>query len=154
MVTALLPTNGAANVFDSDSFSTDAFSPEAWLFDLAAQATGGGGYVRDFRRHRKHRELEEEAKEVIALIQEASPDDSAAILAEAKEVSSQLQAAIESINAVADAYHEQLSAEQARAEAAALRYLLIDAQLQAERLQQQVEELDMAYIFMMLAVHV
>jgi hypothetical protein len=32
--------------------------------------------------------------------------------------------------------------------------LLIDAQLQAEQLQQQVEELDVAYMMMMLAAHV
>lgn len=141
-------------MFDSDSFSTEAFSTDAWLFNLVEQVTGGGGYVRDFRHHRKHKGLEEEAQEVIALIQDSSPDDSAAILAEAKSVSIQLQTAIDALNAAADAYQEQLEAEQARAEAAALRYLLIDAQLQAERLQQQVEELDMAYIFMMLAVHV
>ena len=36
---------------------------------------------------------------------------------------------------------------------AALRNLLIEAQLQAELLQQQVEELDVAYIMFMLAAH-
>ena len=38
-------------------------------------------------------------------------------------------------------------------EAAALRNLLIEAQLQVELLQQQVEELDVAYIMFMLAAH-
>lgn len=60
------------------------------------------------------------------------------------------------IGRVSPKYRTQLEAEmaqQAQEQSARLRSLLIEAQLQAELLQQQVEELDVAYIMFMLAAH-
>ena len=78
------------------------------------------------------------------------------LLDDSKEISRQLQDAIAALEVLAAEYQAQLDAEmaqQAQEQSARLRSLLIEAQLQAELLQQQVEELDVAYIMFMLAAH-
>ena len=111
--------------------------------------------ARGCRNERHHRPLKE-AQGIIQRIKQADPVQADELLDDSKEISRQLQDAIAALEALAAEYQAQLEAQQAlraQEEAAALRNLLIEAQLQAELLQQQVEELDVAYIMFMLAAH-
>ena len=104
----------------------------------------------------EQKRLRREAQGIIQRIKQADPVQADELLDDSKEISRQLQGAIAALEALAAEYQAQLEAQQAlraQEEAAALRNLLIEAQLQAELLQQQVEELDVAYIMFMLAAH-
>ncbi len=104
----------------------------------------------------EQKRLRREAQGIIQRIKQADPVQADELLDDSKEISRHLQGAIAALEALAAEYQAQLEAQQAlraQEEAAALRNLLIEAQLQAELLQQQVEELDVAYIMFMLAAH-
>lgn len=127
--------------------------------DVEQPKQGGvHGLRAQFRRieTEEQKRLRREAQGIIQRIKRADPEQSEALLDDSKDISRQLQEAIAALEALAAEYQAQLEAQQAlhaQEEARALRSLLIEAQLQAELLQQQVEELDVAYIIFMLAAH-
>ena len=148
-------------VFSRKSFKSASFSLKSFYEGIGAvveQPKQGGlhGLRAQFRRieTEEQKRLRREAQGIIQRIKQADPVQSEPLLDEAKSVSSELQSAIAELEALAETYKNRIEAQQASEEALALRTLLIEAQLQAELLQQQAEELDVAYIFMMLAVHV
>ena len=134
-----------------------------WPVDVRSdveQPKQGGvhGLRAQFKRieTEEQKRLRREAQGIIQRIKQADPVQADELLDDSKEISRQLQGAIAALEALAAEYQAQLEAQQAlraQEEAAALRNLLIEAQLQAELLQQQVEELDVAYIMFMLAAH-
>lgn len=158
-------THGGASVFLHKSFGLASFSLKSFYENIGAvvveQPKQGG--LHGLRAHFKRIETEEqkrlrrEAQGIIQRIRQADPGQAEQMLDDSKEVLRELQEAITALETLANEYQAQLDAEmsrQAQEQSAALRSLLIEAQLQAELLQQQVEELDVAYIFMMLAAHV
>ena len=103
---------------------------------------------------RPRREIQQAAQEVIAEIKVAKPDDRESLQAEAAAVSATLQAAIDRLELAADAYESDLKlkqAQKAQKQARELELLLIDAQFQVAWMQQQAEELDIAWVVMMIA---
>lgn len=154
---------GGASVFLHKSFKAASFSLKSFYEDIGAVVESpkqGGlhGLRAQFRRieTEEQKRLRREAQGIIQRIKRADPEQSEALLDDSKEISRQLQEAIAALEALAAEYQAQLEAQQAlraQEEARALRSLLIEAQLHAELLQQQVEELDVAYIMFMLAAH-
>jgi hypothetical protein len=117
------------------------------------------GLKAQFRRTEteEQKRLRREAQGIIKRIKKAEPQEAAQLIDESADISRQLQEAITAFNQAAARYQVQLEdheALRAQEQARTLQLLLIDAQLQAEQLQQQVEELDVAYMMMMLAAHV
>lgn len=150
-------------MFSPKSFKSASFSLKSFYEGIGAvveQPKQGGvhGLRAQFKRieTEEQKRLRREAQGIIQRIKQADPVQADALLDDSKEISRQLQDAITALEALAAEYQAQLEAQQAlraQEEAAALRNLLIEAQLQAELLQQQVEELDVAYIMFMLAAH-
>ena len=150
-------------MFSRKSFKAASFSLKSFYEGIGAvveQPKQGGvhGLRAQFKRMEteEQKRLRREAQGIIQRIKQADPVQADALLDDSKEISRQLQDAITALEALAAEYQAQLEAQQAlraQEEAAALRNLLIEAQLQAELLQQQVEELDVAYIMFMLAAH-
>lgn len=150
-------------MFSPKSFKSASFSLKSFYEGIGAvveQPKQGG--LHGLRAHFKRIETEEQkrlrrkAHGIIQRIKQAEPEQAEQLLDDSKEVSRELQDAIAALETLSAEYQAQLEAQQAlraQEEAAALRNLLIEAQLQAELLQQQVEELDVAYIMFMLAAH-
>jgi hypothetical protein len=102
----------------------------------------------------EQKRLRREAQGIIQRIKTAQPEQAAEIQDEAQDISQELQDAISRLEIAADAFDQALKvkqAEKAKKQAAELQSMLIEAQLQAELLQQQVEELDVVYLTFMLA---
>ena len=151
-------------MFLHKSFGAASFSLKSFYEKLGAvvveQPKQGGlhGLRAQFKRIEtdEQKRLRREAQGIIQRIKQAAPEHSEQLLDDSAEISRKLQDAIAALNAAADEYQAQLEEQQAlhlQEQSAALQSLLIEAQLQAELMQQQVEELDVAYIFMMLAAH-
>jgi hypothetical protein len=101
--------------------------------------------------------LRREAAGIIARAKKAEPADIYGLQVEAEDVSGQLQDAIAQLELAASAFTAELRAKEAKKatiDAKRLQLLLVDAQLQIETMQQQVEELDVAFIVMMIAAHI
>jgi hypothetical protein len=154
-VTSSAPvTCSAAWTEENDSFAISGIS-------LAVDTKQGGlhGLKAQFRKTETEEQklLRREAQGIIKRIKKAEPQEAAQLIDESADISRQLQEAITAFNQAAARYQVQLEekeAQRAQEQAQMLQLLLIDAQLQAEQLQQQVEELDVAYMMMMLAAHV
>lgn len=151
-------------MFSPKSFKSASFSLKSFYEGIGAvvveQPKQGGvhGLRAQFKRieTEEQKRLRREAQGIIQRIKQAEPQQAEALLDDSNEISSELQGAIAALETLAAEYQSQLEAEmaqQAREQCARLRSLLIEAQLQAELLQQQVEELDVAYIMFMLAAH-
>lgn len=116
------------------------------------------GLNAQFRRTEteEQKRLRREAQGIIKRIKKAEPQQVEELLDDSADISRRLQEAIKAFNLRAARYQlelEEQEALQAQEQARILQYLLIQAQLQAEQLQQQAEELDVAYIVMMMAAH-
>lgn len=150
-------------MFSRKSFKAASFSLKSFYEGIGAvieQPKQGGvhGLRAQFKRieTEEQKRLRREAQGIIQRIKQADPVQADELLDDSKEISRQLQDAIAALEVLAAEYQAQLDAEmaqQAQEQSARLRSLLIEAQLQAELLQQQVEELDVAYIMFMLAAH-
>jgi hypothetical protein len=104
----------------------------------------------------EQKRLRREAQGIIKRIQTARPEESIAVQEEAEGISAELRAAIDRLEISADAFEQAMKvkqAQKAQKQALELQSLLIEAQLQAEILQQQVEEMDVAFVMFMLAAH-
>ena len=104
----------------------------------------------------EQKRLRREAQGIIKRIQKAQPEQATDLQEEAEGISAELRAAIERLELAADAFEQAMKAKQAakaQKQAKELQSLLIEAQLQAEILQQQVEEMDVAFVMFMLAAH-
>ena len=150
-------------MFLHKSFKASSFSLKSFYEGIGAvveqpKQGGIGGLRAQFKRieTEEQKRLRREAQGIIQRIKQADAVQADALLDDSKEISRQLQDAIAALEALAAEYQAQLDAEmaqQAQEQSSRLRSLLIEAQLQAELLQQQVEELDVAYIMFMLAAH-
>ena len=144
--------------FKSASFSLKSFYEGIGAVVELPKQGGLHGVRAQFKRieTEEQKRLRREAQGIIQRIKQADAVQADALLDDSKEISRQLQDAIAALEVLAAEYQAQLDAEmaqQAQEQSARLRSLLIEAQLQAELLQQQVEELDVAYIMFMLAAH-
>ncbi len=104
----------------------------------------------------EQKRLRREAQGIIARIKKAEPEQAQGLQQESEDIAAQLQDAIGRLELAAEAYAEALKvkqAQKAKKQAAGLQQMLAQAQVQAELMQQQIEELDVAYIVMMLAAH-
>ncbi len=104
----------------------------------------------------EQKRLRREAQGIIKRIQTARPEESIAVQEEAEGISAELRYAIDRLEIAADAFEQAMKvkqAQKAQKQAQELQSLLIEAQLQAEILQQQVEEMDVAFVMFMLAAH-
>lgn len=152
-------------MFLHKSFGAASFSLKSFYENIGAvveelpKQGGLHGLRAQFKRieTEEQKRLRREAQGIIQRIKQADPVQAEQLLDDSKEISIQLQGAIAALETLAAEYQEQLeeqTALRALQEAAIMRSLLIEAQLQAEQLQQQVEELDVAYIMFMLAAQV
>ena len=152
-------------MFRHKSFSAASFSLKSFYERLGAvvveQPKQGGlhGLRAQFRciETEEQKRLRREAQGIIQRIKQGVHEPSAQLLDDAADVARMLQGAIAALYSMAAEYQAQIDAQMAlhaRAQAARLQSLLIEAQIQAELLQQQSEELDVAYIVMMLAAHI
>lgn len=144
--------------FKAESFSLKSFYENSGIVVQPPKQGGVHGLRAQFKRieTEEQKRLRREAQGIIQRIRQAEPQQAEQLLDDSKEISRQLQDAIAALEALAAEYQAQLDAEmaqQAQEQSSRLRSLLIEAQLQAELLQQQVEELDVAYIMFMLAAH-
>jgi hypothetical protein len=122
------------------------------------------GHLREFSTlfspllsRKRVKKLQDEAREIIELTKDADPQEVEQLFDDAAEISRKLQEAIAAFEQAAAGYQQRLNEQaqqRATAQARELQSLLIQAQLQAELMQQQVEELDVCYVMMMMAVHV
>lgn len=100
--------------------------------------------------------LRREASGIITRAKKAEPADIYGLQVEAEDVSGQLQEAIAQLELAASAFTAEMRAKEAAKatkDAKRLQLLLITAQSQLEAMQQQVEELDAVFVFMMIAAH-
>lgn len=105
----------------------------------------------------EQKQLRREAQGIIARIKKAEPRQVVELQQEAEDISWQLQEAISRLEIAAEAFGialEQKQQQLAMEQAQQLQDLMIESQLQAELMRQQVEEIDVAYITMMIAAHI
>jgi hypothetical protein len=120
------------------------------------------GYLREFGTlflptRKRVKKLQHEAREIIERAKDVEPQEAAQLFDESAAISKQLQEAIAAFEQAAAGYQQRLNEQaqqRATAQARELQFLLIQAQLQVELMQQQVEELDVCYVMMMMAAHV
>jgi leucyl aminopeptidase len=98
----------------------------------------------------EQKRLRREAQGIIRRIKQAEPEQVEQLQEDAEDISKQLKQAIESFEQASEQYQTRLKQKRS----AELQSLLIEAKLQAEIMQRQREELDVAYIMMMIAAHV
>lgn len=156
---------GGGLVFLHRSFSAASFILKSFYEGLGATVEeepkqgGLSGLRAQFRRieSEEQKRLRREAQGIIQRIKQATPECSEQLLDGAADISRRLQDAILALETLAAGYQtglEEQNALRAQEQAAAMNYLLIEAQLQAEWLQQQVEELDVVCVCFMLAAEV
>lgn len=121
-----------------------------------------GGLRAQFRRTEteEQKRVRREAQGIIKRLKtvESVPQKQVVeLLDDSREVSRQLQRVIDEFSIAAALYQQEFERQEALKQierAIAFRQLLIDAQLQAEQYQQQMEELDIAYIICMIAANI
>ena len=136
--------------------ANDVCSASGTAGTVQSNSSGGwNDYGEQIRRRSKTEyeptEVETHAADVISPIKQAAPDDAETLQAEAAQVSKELKLSIAAVKALADDLQQQenisaLVVDQMQSEQAA-----ISAQLHAELMQQQIEELDVVFVIMSLA---
>lgn len=123
----------------------------SWSGEVQVRQGGLGKLRAQLRKTEteEQKRLRREAQGIIQRIQqgEVLPD-------EAADVSKQLQEQIARLEIQAAQYQAELNQQRTLARMQELQSLLIAAQLQAEQAQQQIEELDVAFVMFMLAAHI
>lgn len=122
-----------------------------WSGDVQIKQGGLGRLKAQFRKSEteEQKRLRREAQGIIQRIKDGEP-----VQVEAEGISKQLQEQVKRLEIQAAQYQTELAQSRALARMQQLQSLLIDAQLQAEQAQQQIEELDVAFVMFMLAAHI
>lgn len=138
--------------------SGDLVGPGSAVSGIAQNGTGAPSQIfnlglrAQLRKHEteEQKRLRREAQGIIQRIKEAEPQQVEQLQEEAEDISGQLRDAIAALENVAAQYQSKLNQKRT----SELQSLLVEAQLQAEMMQQQQEELDVCYVMLLLAAHV